>query len=161
MNEARHGVMTSIGLLILRVGTGVYMATHGWPKVQQVLKRDWENFPDLIGIGKAPSLVLAAGAEFVCALLVAIGLLTRFAAVPVVITMAVAAFMVHGADPWTTTEAFDLFVKKQKEFPSSKEPALQYLIVFLALVFTGPGRFSLDALIFGRRSGRAESAPAV
>jgi uncharacterized membrane protein YphA (DoxX/SURF4 family) len=36
----------------------------------------------------------------------------------------------------------------------SKEPALLYLIPFLALIFTGPGRISIDELIFARRKSR-------
>jgi putative oxidoreductase len=42
--------------------------------------------------------------------------------------MLVAAFVVHGDDPW-----------------SKKELALLYAIPFLTLGLTGPGRFSIDA----------------
>ena len=44
------------------------------------------------------------------------------------VTMAVAAFMIHAADP---------FAKQEK--------ALVFLIAFVALLLTGPGRYSLDA----------------
>lgn len=158
MHASRQDALTSLGLLILRVGMGAYMASHGWGKVHMVINRQWEQFADPIGIGKAPSLVLAAGAEFVCALMVAVGLLTRLAAAPVAFTMAVAAFMVHTNDPWTMGKAYELFKAKQTEFPASKEPALVFMIAFLAIVFTGPGRISLDALIFGRK--RTDAAPA-
>lgn len=143
--------LRSIGLLILRVGVGGYMATHGWGKLQMVLAGDLEQFPDLIGIGSAPSLLLVTFAEFLCALLVVLGLATRLAAVPVVIAMGVAAFVAHAADPWTAEAGVRLFQSGEAQSWASKEGPLLFLIPFLALVFTGPGGISLDALIRQRR----------
>ncbi|MEX2219186.1 MAG: DoxX family protein [Phycisphaerales bacterium] len=140
MDATRTEMLRSAGLLILRVGIGGYMMTHGWGKVQMVLAGEFDKFPaDPIGVGPNASLVLAALAEFVCAGLVVIGLGTRFAAAPVVFTMAVAAFVVHGSDPLLASGG------------RSKEPALIFMIVFLSLIFTGAGRLSLDALICGRQ----------
>lgn len=158
MDATRREVLTSAGLLILRVGMGVYMATHGWGKVQMVLDGKLDQFGDPIGIGPSASLILAAGAEFVCALLVALGLGTRLAAIPVVFTMAVAAFIAHSANPWTAGEGYRLFMEKQAESWASKEPAMMFLIGFLALVFTGAGKYSVDALLC-RRKARPEPAP--
>lgn len=140
-------LLASLGLLLLRLGVGGYLFTHGLGKLNMVIEGQFEMFADPIGIGKAPSLVLVTFAEFVCALLVMVGLATRLAAVPVVIAMGVAAFVAHGNDPWTTEEAVRLFLAKETQFPVSKEPALLFLIPFLALIFTGPGCLSLDALI--------------
>ena len=70
--------------------------------------------------------------EVVCAVLLIVGLLTRPASLGLVFTMAVAGFVVHGADP--------LFMGGGP----SKEPALLYLAAYLLLLFTGPGRYSLD-----------------
>jgi putative oxidoreductase len=150
--------LNSFGLLILRLGMGGYMLTHGWGKVLKVVNGDFQ-FADPIGLGAQASLVLAAGAEFGCALLVIAGLLTRLAAIPLVFTMAVAAFRVHIADPWTAGEAARLFQEGQTKFPASKEMALLYLIGFLTLVFTGPGRLSLDGALWRRknRSGTVET----
>jgi putative oxidoreductase len=128
-------MMQSVGLLILRLGMGGYMMTHGWGKLQMVINRQFDQFGDPIGLGNTLSLILAMLAEFFCALLVLIGLGTRVAAVPVVLTMGVAAFVVHASDPWTMGGG------------ASKEPALLFLTGFLALVFLGGGRFSFDALI--------------
>jgi putative oxidoreductase len=58
------------------------------------------------------------------------GLFTRLSVIPLIITMLVAAFVAHAGDPF-----------------SSKEPALLYLIPYLALLFSGPGKFSLDFYI--------------
>ena len=141
-DSSLRAVMNSLGLLILRLGIGGFMMTHGWPKAQSLFAGDFEKFGDPIGLGSGASLVLAATGEFLCAALVMLGFLTRFAAVGPVMTMAVAAFVIHQNDPWTMGAG------------ASKEPALLYLIPFLALIFTGPGRISLDALIWGRSRKR-------
>jgi putative oxidoreductase len=66
-------------------------------------------------------------AELICAVLVALGLFTRMATVPLIITMAVAFFVAHGADPF-----------------AKKELAFLYMTGFLGLFFTGPGDFSVQ-----------------
>jgi putative oxidoreductase len=116
-------------LLLLRVGIGCLLAFgHGLGKVEKVFAGNFQ-FGDPIGIGAAASLVLAAGAEFVCSLAVAAGLWTRWSSVPPVVTMVVAAFVVHAADPW-----------------GRKELAVLYLVAFTVLILTGGGRFSVDAM---------------
>ena len=122
----------NLGLLVLRAGSGLLMATHGVGKAQMVLGGTFQ-FADPIGIGQPASLVLAAFAELVCALLVAAGLFTRLAAIPLIVTMLVAAFVVHGADPL-----------------AKKELALMYLACFTAIALLGPGRFSLDRVLLPR-----------
>jgi len=118
------------------------MLTHGWRKVQMVWAGDFDKFGDPLGIGSGLSLILVMFAEFVCAILVMLGLATRFAAVPIVIAMCVAAFVVHANDPWTMAGG-----------SPSKQPALMYGIVFLSLALTGAGKLSLDALICGKGCG--------
>lgn len=154
MDNRLLATLNSLGLLILRLGIGGYMVTHGWGKVQML--QAGAEFGDPIGIGAGPSLILIVIAEFVCALLVLVGLGTRIAALILVGAMAVAAFVAHGADPWTMGEAAKAFMAGESKTWSSKEPALLYLIPFLALAFTGPGEFSFDALIWPRlRKGKA------
>jgi putative oxidoreductase len=157
MEAKGQDLTTSIGLLILRLGAGAYMASHGWGKVQMIRAVQYEMFGDPIGLGSVASLWLLMFAEFVCSLLVMLGLGTRFAAVPVVIAMAVAALKVHGADPWSMETAAKAFFAGTSQTWSSKEPALLFLIPFLALLFTGAGRFSLDALF--RRRARTRLPP--
>lgn len=153
-NVHNKDLTSSIGLLIL--GVGGYMLTHGVGKVQMLLEGDLEQWQDPIGVGALPSLVLATGAEFLCALLVVLGLATRVAAVPVVVTMGVAAFVVHAGDPWTMQRAYELFAQEKAESLASREPALLYLFPFLALVLLGGGRFSLDHVLWGRKKPRPE-----
>lgn len=150
-----------IGLLILRLGIGGYMLTHGVGKLRMLLAGDFDKFADPIGLGPAASLVLVTGAEFFCALLVALGLATRLAAVPAAFAMGVAAFVAHGGDPWTMGEGARLFQAGAAKSWSSKEPALLYMIPFLAIAFAGGGRFSLDALLCPRwRAWRERRAAA-
>lgn len=149
MRADKMDTATSIGLLVLRVGIGAFLATHGWGKVQNVFGGKIDQFADPIGIGVVPSHVLAAGAEFGCALLVAVGLFTRLAAIPAAFTMAVAAFIVHAPDP--------LLMGSQ---PKAKEPAILYMVPFVALVFTGAGRYSLDAWLAARRDARGAAKSA-
>jgi putative oxidoreductase len=148
----RPALARSIGLLILRLGIGGYMLTHGWGKLEMLLAGEFAQFGDPIGLGNRLSLVLVVMAEFVCPLLVMLGLLTRIAAVPTVFSMGVAAFVVHGGDPWSMAKAAEAFFAGTSGNWFSKEPALLFLIPFLALVFTGPGCLSLDRLIRRRRS---------
>lgn len=118
----------SVGLLVLRLGAGGFMLFgHGWGKLADFGDKA-VHFPDPLGIGSSTaSLALAVSAEVFCALAVMIGLATRVAAVPLIVTMLVAAFVIHADDPW-----------------AKKEFALLYAIPFLTLVLTGPGRFSAD-----------------
>ena len=132
-----HSRAASFGLLLLRLGAGGMMiAGHGWGKLLSFQARS-AQWPDPLGIGHAPSMAGTVGAEVVCAALVMIGFATRIAALPLVFTMAVAGFVINAGEPW-----------------GEKELAAIYLVPFLALVFTGPGAYSLDAKIAGSSRGR-------
>lgn len=155
MDDTHKETWSSVGLLILRLGFGGYLMTHGWGKLQMMLQGQWSAMGDPIGIGSTASLTLVTFAEFVCAILVMIGLGTRLASIPVVIAMGVAAFVAHGADPWTMATAAMRFFAGESQSWASKQPALMFLIAFLGLVFTGAGRFSLDHLIAARKRSRA------
>ena len=105
------------------------MMTHGFSKLMNFSSKA-AGFPDPIGLGSSFSLGLTVFAEFFCAAFIIVGLLTRLSLVPLIITMAVAAFYIHGGDP----------IAKQ-------ELSLFYLAVYTALLFTGPGKFSLDSIL--------------
>lgn len=125
--------MHDIGLLILRVFTGGFMLfLHGWGKLAKFSMLS-TKFPDPIGLGSGVSLSLAVFAEVVCAALIIVGFKTRWVAIPLIITMLVAAFIIHAADPF-----------------AKKEFALLYLIPFLTLAFTGAGKYSIDGM-YGKK----------
>jgi putative oxidoreductase len=102
------------------------MMTHGYGKFLKVIQGDFE-FGDPIGIGPKLSLILTVIAEFIAPILIILGWKTRIATLFPTITMIVAFFIVHDGDPF-----------------SRKEKAFVYLIAFLTLYFTGPGKYSLD-----------------
>ena len=93
MNATYH-----LGLLFLRLSFSGMMLTHGIPKLLNLIQGDME-FGDPIGLGPTVSLILAVIGEAICPILIILGLKTRIAAIPTIITMAVAAFIVHGSDP--------------------------------------------------------------
>ncbi len=125
--------------LILRLGFGFFIAFgHGLGKLQMLISGDIQ-FPALFGIPSVVNLTLAVLAEFVAGVMVLIGLRTRLATIPLMITMLTAAFVVHGGDPLFSSGG------------ASKEFALIYFIAFLGIYFLGSGRYSVDA-VTGRRS---------
>lgn len=129
--------LTHLSLFVLRISVGTMMLFgHGWRKMT--------SFPDLatrfadpLGFGTQISLGLAVFAEVFCAFLVIIGLMTRFAAIPILITMLVAFFLVHGDDPWARKELAALF-------------AVSYLVIMIG----GPGALALDNRFCKRISSR-------
>ena len=122
----KNNLQSHIGLAFLRIVPSIMLLTHGLPKFQKLISGDFE-FGDPIGIGATPSLFLAVIGEFICPILVIIGFKTRWMAVPPAITMAVAGFIVHSADPFGT-----------------KEKAFLFLTFFIVIMLLGPGKFSID-----------------
>lgn len=119
----------SLALLALRVIFGGLLLIHGIQKVMDYGTLS-ATFPDPVGLGSRLSLQLAIFAEFLCSLCVITGLLFRLSLLPVIFTMGVAAFVALGGAPWS-----------QRELPVS------YMLVFILLLITGPGKYSLDTLI--------------
>jgi putative oxidoreductase len=130
-NSGTAGPSISLWLLLLRVGVACLMLTHGWPKFQNVVNGNFQ-FADPIGVGAKFSLILTVFAEVICSILIFIGLATRLATVPLIINMLVAAIIIHG-----------------KDVIAKKELALLYLLIYITLAFTGPGKFSLDNVLGG------------
>jgi len=122
----KNTLLKDIGLAFFRIAISAMMLTHGLPKFQKLISGDFQ-FVDPFGIGETPSLFLAVIGEFICPILIIIGFKSRLAAIPVAITMAVAAFITHGADDFGT-----------------KEKALFYLVAFVTVSLLGPGKFGVD-----------------
>ncbi|NJW53346.1 DoxX family protein [Salinimicrobium oceani] len=118
-----------LGLLFLRLGAGGFMLTHGTPKLITLFESEEITFADPFGLGMGITLALTVFAEFICSILIILGLGTRLAAIPVMITMFMAAFVIHAQDPF-----------------QRKEMALLYLVIFTVLLITGAGKHSLDYL---------------
>lgn len=114
------------------------LVCHGWGKLLAFPEK-YASFPDPLGVSPAISMALAVGAEVFCSLAIILGIATRAASVPLIITMLVAAFVIHADDPW-----------QKKEF------AIMYLIPFTTLLLTGGGRYSVDEKL-AVRANKAES----
>lgn len=126
---------TDLASLVLRLIFGGMFIYHGYPKLigyDQMV----EMFGDPIGIGSELSVILVIFAEFFCGIFILLGLLTRFAVVPIFITMLVAFFIAHSKDEFTV-----------KMLP------FVYLFLCVVIFILGSGRYSLDATLFSKNSG--------
>lgn len=121
----------SFGLLIVRLVVGVLMLSHGMGKFENLIAGGIIQFPDPLGIGATYSLALAVFSEVFCSILIIFGLLTRFAAIPLLITMLVAAFIVHIGDGL-----------------AKQELALLYSILYIVVIISGAGKYSVDYYVY-------------
>lgn len=126
-----------LALLLLRLTVGAAFMVHGSVKIQN--PTGWMGPQATV-----PALfqVLAAIAEFGGGLAWILGLLTRLGALGIVCTMSYATHLmaVTLGKPFVSNSGGLSF-----ELPAA------YLCVALLLIAGGPGRFSLDRVLFGRR----------
>ncbi len=129
LSSKYSAVAVNTALLILRVGFGILILMHGFDKITNFnsLQNKFMNF---LGMGSTVSLVLVIFAEFFCAILLIMGLFTRFACIPLIIAMCVALFMVNEGD-----------------FFGKGQASALYLFGFITILLAGPGRVSLDRVI--------------
>ena len=131
-------IFADVVLLIVRlVFGGLMLLNHGMGKLNKLvdfLNGQEVGFRSVLGLGEIPSLFLAVFAEVGCAAMLILGFQTKKASWPLIATMFIAAFVVHGSDP----------LKK-------KEMALLYLTAFLVTAVFGGGKYSLDRVWLKRR----------
>jgi putative oxidoreductase len=131
--------LTWLAPLAVRIVVGSVFLWTGWQKLQ-ILPRMTENFRGW-GI-PAPEIMtpFVSGVEFVCGIMILLGLLTRFAAVPLMIVMVVAIIAAKRGDidSLVTLLGFE---------------ETSYFVMFAWLAIAGPGPVSLDRFIL-RASGR-------
>ncbi len=116
------------GILLLRLGMGGLMMKHGYDKLVHFAQYKTQ-FMNFLGLGQGTSLALVIFAEFFCALFILIGLFTRLATIPVIVVMCVALFKAHNSDVLGEGEMATLFLSG-----------------YLALLFVGPGKISVDGI---------------
>ena len=118
-------ILPDLSKLFLRIAAGL-MLLHGAQKIMNF--SEWApQFGDPIGLGPEVSLVLCIFAEFFCTIFLMVGLFTRTAAIPLIFNMCVIVFLIHAQDPL-----------------KDKELAVIFLLLYLAIYTSGPGKFSLD-----------------
>ena len=114
-----------VALLFSRlVFGGMMLLAHGIPKISGFPN---PGFPDPFGVGATVSMGLAIFAETICALFVCLGLWTRLALIPLIVTMLTAVFIIHGDDPFQKMEL-----------------GLMYLFAYIAIFIAGPGEYAVD-----------------
>jgi len=119
----------NFALLVLRVCGGILLAAHGFDKLTHFQQYS-THFISFMGIGAMTSLSLAIFAEFFCSTFVILGLFTRLAVIPILVTMAVAVFKAENA-----------------QFFSKADPASLYFLIFFVILLVGPGRISIDGAV--------------
>jgi putative oxidoreductase len=120
----------SFAMLVLRLGAGLLIMIHyGLDKLMHFAQKAG-RFPDPFHIGSTTSLALVLFAEFFCGAFIVLGLFTRLASIPLIITMAVAL----------------VFASKSDFFGVGLNAGL-FLACFITLLFAGPGKVSLDRFI--------------
>jgi len=122
-------VSTSYGLLVLRLAGLSLFLKHGWEKLSGYSTMV-QHFPDPIHVGAHAGLAFALLSDGICSVLVLIGFATRPAAVVILINLLVAFSFVHHAAYFSNPHV---------------ELVVLLLLIFATLLFTGPGRFSVDA----------------
>ena len=126
---------TNLALLILRLWLGLTMLlNHGLGKLTGFSTLA-PKFGDPLGLGPTFSLALVVFAEFFASILLALGLVTRFASLVLVTNMSVAFFLAHHA---------------KLSGDHNGEVAFIYLSGYVVLLIAGGGRFSLDRSLFAR-----------
>lgn len=106
---------------------------HGWGKLSN-FSLIAPNFPDPLGFGSGVRLGLAVFAEFFASLALIFGFLTRLTTFALIVAMLMAAFVIHAGDQYKKMEL-----------------ALVYLIPYLTILLSGPGKYSLDRLMFKKQ----------
>ena len=102
------------------------MLVHGIPKLEMLFSGDIQ-FPGVLGLSPFFSLVMAVFSEVICSILILVGLKTRLASVPLIITMLVAVLLIHASDPF-----------------AKQELGLLYNMIYINLFMLGGGKYSLD-----------------
>lgn len=119
-----------IAIFVVRIFAGVSMLTHGIPKLQTLVTSNEIQFMNFLGMGSIFSMVLVVFAEFLCSVFLILGLFTRLACVPLMITMCVACFVAHGGDSY-----------------QEKELSVLYFFIYFIILILGSGRYSIDKLM--------------
>jgi len=118
----------SLLLLAFRIFFGLMLMIHGFEKLYNYTQLCY-TFPDPTGIGKEISLLFVIFAEILCSMAFIAGALYRLSMIPMLIVLVTAFFHVHEGS----------IIHGELSFI--------YLIVFILMYISGPGKFSVDAKI--------------
>ena len=131
-------VINNFLMLFTRIFIGISMIfLHGLPKLEKLQLGGDIKFYSFLGMGAETTLIIAVLLEIIGAFLIIMGLFTRVTSLILIMAMAIAAFGVHAADPFSIMEL-----------------SLLYLTVFMLIFAFGPRKFSIDSMIAKRRESK-------
>lgn len=113
--------------LLVRLAVGVALLPFPLKKLRHFSDPP-QKFPRVLWFSPETGFYLAMLVEGCASVCMIFGLFTRLMAIPAIVNMAFATKVTAGKD-WTS-------------------PAQAYLLGFIAILFIGPGKFSLDWLLF-------------
>lgn len=116
-------------LLFMRLVFGILIMHHGYVKLIN-FEGTAKFMPEFFGTGQHVSAALVIFSELLCGFLLVIGLFTRIALIPLIISTSVALFKAHHGHVFAEGELATL-----------------YLGAFVAILIVGPGKASIDGLI--------------
>ena len=137
------GGRVAVGLLLIRVVFGIGIVLHGWDKVVNGGPFHWADSMGPLSEIPAPLQALATCTEIGSGLAMIFGLLTPLAMIGLAVTMGVALYKGHPGEP---------YVSFARPFGATYELVAHYGILAVGLLLSGPGKLSLDYLLFGRKS---------
>ena len=132
-NPGNYSRNIDLALVVLRIAAGGFMLSHGVGKFEKLFSGEPIMFPDPLGVGATVSLALVVFSDVFCSIFLIIGIGTRLAAIPLIITMLVAAFIAHAGDGF-----------------GKQELPLLYTVIYIVLAISGSGKYSVDNLIYKR-----------
>lgn len=143
-----HQKATDLGLLILRVTIGLMLfISHGMGKLSQIGTEDARHFLPIFGLSPQLSHFIAACGEGIGSLFIVFGLFTRFSALILILTMTLAALVAIASNTFYPLWIPSALPEYKVVMSPFKEYSLLYGSVFLTLIFTGAGRYSIDEQI--------------
>ncbi len=130
------------GLLLIRLMIGVLMAFYGYEKLihfnEMAASEFWAKNVSFLGMSGETPLALTVFAELFCSLFLILGLFTRFSLLVLLFCMAYIFLVI-----------FPMSILDKGDNGYQFNDAFVYFIIYLGLLFTGPGKYSLDKMFFG------------
>ena len=142
----RNQKLQDLGIALLRVGVGGVFVAHGIQKLAVFGIGGLAGFLSQIGVPfPTLSAIAVTAAELGGGLALVAGFFTRWAALPIAFSMAVAAATVH--------------LKGGFFLPNGVEYVLTLFLASVALSLTGSGAISVDRLLEKRAEGESTESP--
>ncbi len=136
-------INTDLGLLFIRLIIGILMAFYGFEKLthfnEMAASDFWMKNVSFLGFSSKVALGLTVFAELVCSILLILGLFTR-----------ISLFFLAFCMAWIFLVVFPMSILDKGDNGYQFNDAFVYFAIYLGLLFTGAGKYSLDAKLFSK-----------